>query len=167
MKLKRLNRGLSASLQKYLGVYSIALKEVLYYPQKLQATLVIVPFRIFVLLMIYSYAFSYIGKSINGINANIAIWSIAIYHILLYTQFRGIFRTINEDIRRGNLETQLNKPYGYLVYKFWEHLGKGLPNLLISFFAVIPLLYFLTGGLPSTLSVTDYFGAFCLIIFKN
>lgn len=119
MKLKRLNRGFSASLRKYLGIYSIALKEVLYYPQKLQATLVIVPFRIFILLLIYSYAFSYIGRSINGINANIAVWSIAIYHILLYTQFRGIFRTINEDIRRGNLETQLNKPYGYLVYNFW------------------------------------------------
>jgi ABC-type uncharacterized transport system permease subunit len=164
MKLKRLNRGFSASLRKYLGIYSIALKEVLYYPQKLQATLVIVPFRIFILLLIYSYAFSYIGRSINGINANIAVWSIAIYHILLYTQFRGIFRTINEDIRRGNLETQLNKPYGYLVYKFWEHLGKGLPNLIISFFAVIPLLYFLTGGLPAVLSATDFFGALCLVI---
>lgn len=116
------------------------------------------------MLIIYRYAFNYLGKSINGINADIAIWSIAIYHILLFTQFRGIFATISGEIRRGNLETQLNKPYDYLIYKFWEHLGKGLPNLIISLVTVIPLLYIFTGGLPSSLSFTTIYAALSLII---
>lgn len=116
------------------------------------------------MLIIYRYAFNYLGKSINGINADIAIWSIAIYHILLFTQFRGIFATISGEIRRGNLETQLNKPYDYLIYKFWEHLGKGLPNLIISLVTVIPLLYIFTGGLPSPLSFTTIYAALSLTI---
>lgn len=151
------------NINKYFEVFSISLKEVMYYPQKLQGTLIIIPIRIFILLLIYRYAFDYIGRSINGINADIAIWSIAIYQILLFAQFRGIFNTINSEIRRGDLETQLNKPYNYLIYKFWEQLGKGFPNLLISLCTVFPLLFFLTGGVPS-LTITGFIGGLFLII---
>lgn len=164
MKLKLSKSNLKKDFKKYWGIYLISLKEMLYYPQKLRTTAIIVPFRILIMLLIYRYAFNYLGKSINGINADVAIWSISIYHILLFTQFRGIFATINNDVRRGNLETQINKPYDYLVYKFWEHLGKGLPNLIISLITVIPLLYILTGGLPAQLSLTSVYGALSLAI---
>lgn len=164
MKLKLGNSGPIKAVIKYLGVYFVSLKETFYYPQKLRATAIIVPFRIFVMLLIYRYAFNYLGRSINGINVNMAIWSIAIYHVLLYTQFRGIFSTINNEIRMGVLETQINKPYDYLIYKFWEHLGKGLPNLIISLITVFPLLYFMTGGIPTSLSLLTVFGAFCITV---
>lgn len=164
MKLKQNKESLSKALAKYLGVYTVSLKEALYYPQKIRTTAIIVPFRIFVMLLIYRYAFNYLGRPVNGITANTAIWSISIYHILLFTQFRGIFTTINNEVRMGSLETQITKPYGYLIYKFWEHLGKGLPNLIVSLVTVIPLLVVLTGGLPTSLSVVSTIGAFCLII---
>lgn len=163
MKLKQFRGDLIKNLIKYIGIYYLSLKEVISFPQKLQATLIIVPFRVLILLAVYSYAFQYVGKSINGINAHIAIWSISIYHILLFMQFRGIFRTITDEIKRGNLETHLNKPYDYLIYKFWEHLGKGSPNLIISFITVVPLLFLLTGGFPN-ISLSNLFGALLLII---
>lgn len=164
MKLKQNRSSITQDAVKYFSVYLISLKETLYYPQKLRSTAIMVPFRILIILTVYRYAFDYLGKSINGINADIAIWSIAIYHILLFTQFRGIFNTISSEIRRGHLETQLNKPYDYLIYKFWEHLGKGLPNLIISLITVIPLLYIFTGGLPSSFNFTTIYGALSLII---
>lgn len=151
-------------LTKYWAVYLVSLKEILFYPRKLYATAIVVPFRVLMMLVIYRYAFDYVGRPINGVNAEIAVWSIFVYHILLYTQFRGIFLTINEEVRRGSLETQLNKPYGYLTYKFCEQLGKGLPNLIISLVTVAPLLYMLTGGLPATFDFTRIIAAACLII---
>lgn len=151
-------------LNKYLGICLISVKEILYYPKKLRATAIIVPFRILVMLLIYDYAFHYIGKSVNGITANIAIWSISVYHLLLFTQFRGIFRTINDDVRRGNLDTQLNKPYNYLFYKFWEQLGKGLPNFIVSFVIVMPLLYLATSGPHVSFNLLMILGALLLIV---
>lgn len=163
MKLKQPKNFWLGGTEKYFKAYSLALKEILYYPKKLQLTAILVPFRVVIMLVIYSYAFKYLGKSINGIDAKTAIWSIAIYHILLYTQFRGIFKTINDEIRRGQLETQLNKPYNYLIYKFWEQLGKGLPNFVIGLITVVPLLYLLTGGAPN-FSVPGFLFAITLII---
>lgn len=164
MKLRQSNATFSQRFEKYGEIYLTSLREILYYPQKLRATLIIVPFRIIVMLIIYTYAFNYIGKSINGINANIAVWSIAIYHILLFTQFRNVFRVINEDVRRGNLDTQLNKPYNYLLYKFWEHLGKCLPNFILSILTVVPLLYILTGGPQASFTPATILGALLLMI---
>jgi len=51
------------------------------------------------------------------------------------------------------LETQLNKPYSYLAYKFWEHLGKGLLNFLVCLVVIIPVLLLLTSGSPATFSL--------------
>lgn len=164
MKIRKAKTTFSEKLDKYLSIAQISLKEILYYPQKLRVTLILVPFRILVLLLIYQYTFNYIGRSVNGINANIAIWSISVYHILLFVQFRGIFRTINDEIRKGSIETQINKPYNFLIYKFWEHLGKGLPNLVISLFTVIPMLYLLTGFPTLNLSLLDVYAAMFLII---
>ncbi|MBI2888953.1 MAG: hypothetical protein HYY10_03465 [Candidatus Liptonbacteria bacterium] len=162
MKLKQAKSFL-CGMSKYLAAYTFSVKEVFYYPRKLQVTAIIVPFRILIMLVIYSYAFQYLGTTINGIDAKIAVWSIAVYHILLFTQFRGIFKTINEEIRRGHLDTQLNKPYHYLIYKFWEQLGKGLPNFIVGVITVVPLLYMLTGGFPH-ISLFGFLSALVLII---
>ncbi|MEK7526739.1 MAG: ABC transporter permease [Patescibacteria group bacterium] len=164
MKTKKPNKNLFFLIKKYLSILNFSFREVVYYPQKLQSTVIIVPFRIMVLLAVYTYTFNYVGKTVNGINASIAVWSIAIYYILLFAQFRGIFKTINDEIKRGSIETQLNKPYNYLVYKFWEHLGKGLPSFIISFVIVIPLLLFFTKGLPIDLSIERLFASVILIV---
>jgi ABC-2 type transport system permease protein len=124
----------------------------LHYPRRLQANVLIIVFRVMMMLVVYGYAFEYIGRPINGIDAKTAVWSIAIYFILIYSQFRGIFDVINSEIRNGQLETQLNKPYNYLAYKFWERLGRGTLNLIIQLVAVVPLLFLLTGGLPEHFS---------------
>lgn len=162
MKLKQAN--LRNTFGKYFSVFLVSVKEALYYPQKLQTTMILVPFRVFILLFVYNYAFSYLGSSINGINVHIAIWSIAVYHILLYAQFRNIFRTINQEIKLGSFETQLNKPYSYLFYKLWEQFGRGVLSFIISLVVVVPLLYIATNGLPQTFDSLRAIGALSLAI---
>ncbi len=138
---------------KYWNIGLLSLKEQLYYPKKLQFNMLIGFLRVVMMLIVYNYAFHYIGRDINGIDARTAVWSIAIYFLLLNSQFRGLFKTVNDEIRHGKLEVQLNKPYSYLAYKFWEHLGKGMLNFLVSFAFAVPVLWVLTGGFPLALSV--------------
>lgn len=164
--MKRISQNFNSfsKLKKYFAVSQVAFKEMLFYPQRLRTTAILVPFRIFVMLLIYSYAFKVKGSSINGITAPIAIWSLSVYHILLFVQFRNIFRSINDEVRRGSMEIHLNKPYNYLLYKVFEQLGKGFPNLIISSLAVLPALMILTGGIPSTFNLITLIGAMFLII---
>jgi len=149
-------------MSKYLYAYFLSVKEALYYPKKLQTSAIIVPFRILMMLVIYTYAFHYIGRSVNGIDVAIAVWSIAIYHLLLYMQFRGVFRTIDEEVRKGTFELQLNKPYHYLAYKFWEQFGKGLLNFVMSAVVAVPILLLFTHGFPSTTSTPRFLYALIL-----
>lgn len=162
MKLKRAN--LARAFAKYSSVFLVSVREALYFPQKLQTTLVLVPFRVIVLLFVYNYAFDYLGGTVNGVDAHIAIWSIAVYHILLFAQFRNLFRTINQEVRLGNFETQLNKPHNYLLYKIWEQFGRGVLSFLVSFIIVVPLLYLATGGMPQVFDTSRAIGAIALAI---
>jgi len=162
MKLRQADNGWLGRMSKYLYIYFLSVKEALYYPKKLQTSAIIVPFRILMMLAIYTYAFHYIGRSVNGIDATIAVWSIAVYHLLLYMQFRGVFKTIDEEVRKGTLELQLNKPYHYLAYKFWEQFGKGLLNFVMSSAVAVPILLLFTHGFPSTISTPRFFYALIL-----
>lgn len=142
----------AGAMRVYGKVFALSLKESLYYPKRLYASVFIAVFRVVMMLLIYSYAFRYVGRTVNGIDAATAIWSIAVYHLLLYAQFRAVFKTINDEVRRGELETHLNKPYAYLFYKFWEQLGRGMLNFLVAVAVVVPLLFFLLGGAPGAFS---------------
>lgn len=154
----------SGDLAKYIKAYLISLKVEVSSPKKVFTLAFMSPFRVLILVFIYTYAFKYLGKDINGIGPTVAIWSMAIYHILLFTQFRGIFRMITEDIKNGNLEVQINKPYNYLIYKFFDHLGRSLPNFIAVLLVMIPMLLILTNGLPTTMSLPALFAAICLIL---
>ncbi|MBI2888656.1 MAG: hypothetical protein HYY10_01905 [Candidatus Liptonbacteria bacterium] len=156
----RYNAG--SAVRAYGKVFTLSLKESLYYPNRLLASVCITTFRVVMMLLIYSYAFRYIGKTVNGIDAATAIWSIAIYHLLLYAQFRTVFKTINDEMRRGELEAQLNKPYTYLFYKFWEQLGRGMLHFLAAVAVVVPLLLFFLGGAPDVFSFPRFLAGLVL-----
>ncbi len=158
----RYNAG--SALCAYGKVFTLSLKESLYYPNRLLASVCIAAFRVVMMLLIYSYVFRYIGRTVNGIDAATAIWSIAIYHLLLYAQFRAVFKIINDEVRRGELEVQLNKPYAYLFYKFWEQLGRGIPNFIVVAAVVVPLLLAFLGGAPEAFSVLRFFAGVLLAV---
>lgn len=164
MKLKREKGNLRARWRAYRAVYWAALRGYLYYPKLLQASVLIMCFRMVMMFLVYGYAFRYIGTTMNGIDAVTAVWSIGVYFLLLHSQFRGVAETVNKEIRDGQLETQINKPYSYLAYKFWEHWGKSSLNLFVVLLAGIPLLLLLTGGLPVHFSIGRLIAAAFLVL---
>ena len=94
-----------------------------------------VSLRIGVLLVAYSYACRYTGKT-NIINAT--VWSMAVYHVLLSFHIRGVCQTIQNEMRNGSLETTLVRPLNYPLWKAMEQLGINLPPALIAL-CILPL----------------------------
>lgn len=113
---------------KYISLSRIALKDTLHYPMRALSELCITFVRVAILVILYSYAYHYLGRNINGITLQIGVWSIGIYFILLSFNARRIFQDINEDIISGKIEMLVNKPIGYLTYKVSMHFGYNLLN---------------------------------------
>lgn len=143
---------------KYLTIAKTGLFETLFFPKRLITIMLVMPFRMLVVSIIYKYAFSVYGGTINNIDANTAIWSISLYFLLLYVQFRAIFSDVNMEVKSGDIEVRINKPYNIFLYKFFYNLGKNTPVFLVALAAVTPLLYFLTGGFPRAISGLDLLG---------
>ena len=148
---------------KYLAIAKTGFNETLYYPKRLITIMLVMPFRMLVVALIYQYAFSINGSSINNIDAHTAIWSISLYFLLLYVQFRALFSDINNEVKSGEIETRLNKPYNIFTYKFFYNLGKNIPIFIVALFAVIPILYYLTDGFPRSISQSDVIGFLILL----
>jgi len=149
-------------LAKYWAAYTFSFREIVYYAKKLQVSFLMTPIRIIIMILLYQYAFSYVGKNVAGIDSTIAVWSIAIYHILLFTQFRGIFDVINTEIRNGVIEMQLIKPYSYILFKISSHLGKSALNFGINTLVALLILFIFTPGLPFTFDLSRFLGFLAL-----
>ncbi len=145
-------------MSKYATVAGTGLRETLFFPKRLITIMLVMPSRMLIVALIYKYAFSINGGPINNIDANTAIRSISIYFLLLYVQFRAIFSDINMEVKTGDIEVRINKPYNIFLYKFFYNLGKNIPVFLVALLAVIPLQYFLTGGFSRQLQILDLLG---------
>ena len=133
------------AMYKYASLAKIALKDTLYYPNKALSEIFVAFIRVCVLLVLYSYAYQYFGKSVNGISLPVACWSIAIYFILLSVNARRIFREINDDIVSGKVETLVNKPIGYLAYKVSLQFGSNFLNGIITLLGACLILVVFIG----------------------
>ncbi len=105
--------------------------------------------RVIVLLLVYSFAFRYRGgHPVNGITLNAALWSMAIYFIVLSFDIRWLYREISQDIRLGTIEVKITKPYRYLFYHVAYNSGKGSASLLLVLLITIIVLMVLAGAPP-------------------
>lgn len=134
---------------KYFYILKTYLNNATISRSNLVAEASIIFFRAFVLLNVYTYTYSYVDNSIVNLDLATAIWSIFIYFIILALRVGHIAKEITNDIRNGEIETYVNKPYDYLLFKIFQYIGKRLPILLITAFAlVITLILFV--GVPNT-----------------
>ncbi|MBI5135571.1 hypothetical protein HZA86_05065 [Candidatus Uhrbacteria bacterium] len=109
--------------------------------------------RVIVLLLIYSFAFRYRGGSpVNGITLPTALWSMAIYFIVLSFDIRWLYRAISRDIRLGTIEVKITKPYHYVLYHASHNCGRGSASLLFVLFITIAVLPWLAGFPPVVLT---------------
>ncbi len=138
----------SHSSIKYWYIFLASFRERLNSRSTIVAYGVMWSVRVLVLLLVYSFAFRYRGGSpVNGITLPVALWSMAIYFIVISFDIRGLYKEISRDIRLGAIETKITKPYQYVLYHVTYNCGRGSASwlfVLLVTSVVLPLV----AGLP-------------------
>ena len=156
-------------MKKYLYIFKSELMSNLQYVFDILVGFISYVIHIFIFLNLWKYIYSDPSELINGYNMNQMIWYVIITEIL-WTSIAGrsLCRKICDDVRSGNIAYNLNKPYNYVEYALFNHLGATtLKFILVSILGMI--LGFLFLGVFPKLGVIEILGvlltcAFAIII---
>ena len=79
---------------------------------------------IFIFLNLWNYIYSDPNEIINGYSKTQMIWYVIITEIMwMSLSGNSLSRKISNDVRSGNIAYNLNKPYNYIEYSLFSHLG--------------------------------------------
>jgi len=103
--------------------------------------------RCLIVFLLYGYVFGLKGGVVNGVDYTTTMWSMFIYFCIMILNIRRIDKDIMNEVKSGNVETFVNKPYNYLTINFFKVIGKGLFSFLfISIIGSITMI--LLVGIP-------------------
>jgi ABC-2 type transport system permease protein len=79
---------------------------------------------LFILFNLWQYLYSDPKELINGYNMSQMVWYVIITEILWMTiGGRKLCKKISNDVKSGNVTYNINKPYNYVGYSLFQHLG--------------------------------------------
>lgn len=111
-------------MKKYLFIYKSELMSNLQYVFNIITGFIGYFIFIFVFLNLWKYIYSDPNELINGYSMNQMIWYVIITEILwMSLGGRKLCRKICDDVRGGNIAYNMNKPYSYIGYSLFSHLG--------------------------------------------
>jgi len=123
-------------------VFSINVKDSVYYPSKMYINTVNMITRCFLVIYLFSVAYQFHGGDIKGVSFEAAAWSMFFYFIFLFLSPRDITNSISNEIKSGKVEMRFTKPISYLGYHFFDVLGKNFYS-----FCVVTIMGLVTLGL--------------------
>ena len=75
----------------------------------------------FVFLNLWQYIYSDPNELINGYSKMQMIWYVIITEILwMSLSGRKLCKKISEDVKGGNIAYNINKPYNYILYSYYD-----------------------------------------------
>ena len=110
------------------------------------------------------------NEIINNYSMNQMVWYIVITELVYMTvNGRKFCHKIIDDVRGGNLVYNLNKPYSYINYLLFSHLGEIILNFAIYGITGITIGYMFLGEFPklTLVSVLAVFITMILAIILN
>lgn len=120
-------------MKKYLYIFKLELMTNLQYSFDILVGFIGYAVHIFIFLNLWKYIYSNPNELINGYSMNQMIWYVIITEILwMCIGGRSLCRKISNDVRSGNIAYNLNKPYNYVEYSLFNHLG----STIVKFFLV-------------------------------
>jgi len=171
-------------MRKYLFIFKSEVMSNLQYIGNIAFGFVGCFILLFVFLNLWTYIYSNPNELINGYSMNQMIWYVIITEILWgCLGGRKLCREICDDVRGGNIAYNINKPYSYIGYSLFGHLGmafvKGImyitlgmitgfiflgsvPNLTI--FSVLIVLLSMILALVISILLIVFIGLFSFII---
>ena len=111
-------------MKKYLYIYKTEIMTNLQYIFDILIGFISFCMLIFIFLNLWNYIYSDPSELINGYNMNQMIWYVIITEILwMSISGRKLCKKISNDVRSGNIAYNINKPYNYVEYSLFNHLG--------------------------------------------
>lgn len=111
-------------MKKYLYIFKSELMSNLQYAFDILIGFLSYCILIFIFLNLWNYIYSDPNEVINGYTMNQMIWYVIITEILwMGVSARRLCIKIAEDVRSGNIAYNINKPYNYVEYALFNHLG--------------------------------------------
>lgn len=111
-------------MKKYLYIFKSEIMTNLQYSFDILLEFITYSIYIFIFLNLWEYMYSNPKELINGYNMNQMVWYVIITELLwMSVRGRPLCKKICNDVRSGNIAYNINKPYNYIEYSLFSHLG--------------------------------------------
>lgn len=123
-------------MRKYLFIFKSELMSNLQYVFDIFVGFIGYFIMLFILFNLWKYLYSNPDELINGYNMTQMTWYVIVTEILWMTLGgRKLCAKICDDVRGGNIAYNINKPYSYIGYSLFSHLGgitiKGIVYIIL------------------------------------
>ena len=152
-------------MKKYLYIYKSELMTSLGYTFDTIVGFAGYVIMIFIFLNLWNFIYSDPSELINGYTMNDMIWYVIITEIIWSTcGARKLSKQIANDVKSGNITYQLNKPYSYIEYALFNHLGHITIKFILLIILGIVMGLISLGSLPE-LNILSFLGVILSCIF--
>jgi len=111
-------------MRKYLYIYKTEIMTNLQYAFDMLIGFITYILMIFIFMNLWKYIYKDPNEIINGYNQSQMIWYVIITEILwMSLEGRKLCKKISNDVKSGNIAYNINKPYNYVEYALFNHLG--------------------------------------------
>ena len=111
-------------MRKYLQIYKATIIENLHYIANIIIGFFSFFVMIFVLFNLWEYMYKDESSAINGYSMHQMFWYVFITEGIWFgTRNKAFIYEIGDTIKSGNIAYNINKPYNYVIYLIFKHLG--------------------------------------------
>lgn len=111
-------------MRKYFYIYKSEVLSNLQYIFNIMLGFISLFLFLFVFLQLWNYIYDEPNQIINGYSKNQMIWYVTVTEILwAMLGGRSLCKKISNDVKSGNITYNINKPYHYVLYALFQHLG--------------------------------------------
>ena len=135
-------------MRKYIYIFKSELMSSLQYIANMIISFIGYFIHIFIFVNLWNYIYSNPEELINGYSKGQMIWYVIITEIVWsVVGGRKYCRKISDDVKSGNIAYNMNKPYSYIGYTLFSHLGEGTIKFII---------YYILGGIVGFLFLQEF-----------
>lgn len=133
-------------------VFRISLQNAFVYRSNVLGGLLFYTLFIFVFFNLWRAI--YLGGRVAGYSLTQMVWYLCMTELIVFGSRSSVFSQMNEDVKSGSIAYQLNRPYHYVIYQFFNALGGMVFNLFIYGLLAIVLGLMMVGPIPGFRFIT-------------
>lgn len=136
-------------MKKYFYIYKTKLMTDLQYTFDLLLGFVGYIIHIFIFLNLWQYIYNDPKELINGYSMSQMIWYVIVTEIVwTCLNGRSFSKEVSNDVKSGNIAYNINKPYNYVEYALFNHLGGATIRFILLSIIGLTLGFIFLNGFP-------------------